>query len=74
MGAFLFTVLPQVLPIPEELRLVAAGIVLLVFIVFMPDGIYPALKKYWMRLFMGPGHKPPPVTKHAQEEEPSGAS
>ena len=43
LGAFIFILLPEVLPTSEEYDLVGIGVVLLLFILFMPKGVFPSL-------------------------------
>ncbi len=53
-GAFVFFFVPEWLRIAEDVRLVFFGIVLLAFIILMPEGIYPRLIMFWHRLFSRP--------------------
>ena len=43
LGAFIFVLLPELLPTSQEYDLVGIGIILLLFILFMPKGVYPSL-------------------------------
>jgi branched-chain amino acid transport system permease protein len=49
-GAFVFFFVPEWLRIAEDVRLVFFGIVLVTFIILMPEGIYPRLVMFWHRL------------------------
>lgn len=53
-GAFIFFFVPEWLRIAEDIRLVFFGLVLLAFILLMPEGIYPRLVMLWGRLFNRP--------------------
>ncbi len=52
-GAFIFFFVPEWLRIAEDIRLVFFGLVLLMFIILMPEGIYPRLVIVWYRLSSG---------------------
>ncbi len=52
LGAVILTFLPEMLRITEELRFILFGIILIVFIVFMPQGIYPNIKKIINKLIL----------------------
>ena len=49
LGAVILAYLPEMLRMTEELRFILFGIVLIVFIVFMPQGIYPNIIKLCKR-------------------------
>lgn len=54
IGAFIYTWGSELLRFTVELRFLILGVILLVFIIFVPRGIYPALvslKEYLSRLF-----------------------
>ena len=44
LGAFIFTFVPELLPTSEEVDLFIFGAILVIFILFMPRGVYPALR------------------------------
>jgi branched-chain amino acid transport system permease protein len=44
LGAFIFTFVPEWLPTSDEVDLFIFGAILLIFILFMPRGIYPSLR------------------------------
>ncbi|MCK4790440.1 MAG: branched-chain amino acid ABC transporter permease [Desulfobacteraceae bacterium] len=44
LGAFIFTFVPELLPTSDEVDLFIFGAMLLIFILFMPRGIYPPLR------------------------------
>lgn len=44
LGAVIFTLVPEMFPTSEEVDFLIFGIILLITIVFMPQGIYPALR------------------------------
>ena len=50
IGAVLFTVLPEVLRVTEQARLVIYGVLLLIVVVYMPTGIEGVLRKLERRL------------------------
>ena len=52
IGAFIFVFMPEVFRITAELRLLFFGAVLVVVIIFLPQGIYPALVSLWNRFIM----------------------
>jgi len=45
LGAFIFTVLPEYLRIAQDLRLPIFGFLLIIMVLFVPDGILPAFSK-----------------------------
>ncbi|MBO1016596.1 branched-chain amino acid ABC transporter permease [Achromobacter sp. SD115] len=50
LGSFIITVLPEVLRGFADLRLIANGVILVVIVLFLPQGIWdPARFKRWMR-------------------------
>ncbi|MCK5703304.1 MAG: branched-chain amino acid ABC transporter permease, partial [Cyclobacteriaceae bacterium] len=49
LGAVVLAFLPEMLRISEEFRFILFGIILIVFIVFMPQGIYPNITKFGNR-------------------------
>lgn len=51
IGAFVFFFIPEWLGIAQELRMVFFGVVLLIFILLMPEGIYRKLLTVYRRLF-----------------------
>ncbi len=48
LGAVFLTVLPEFLRIAGSLRLVIYGVALVVFIIWMPLGVWGSLKSFWM--------------------------
>ena len=50
LGSFIFIFVPELLRIAEDLRLVLFGAIIVVCIIFMPQGIYPALVSVWRRV------------------------
>jgi len=50
LGAAIFTFVPEWLPTTDEVDLVILGAILLIAILFMPRGVYPALVSGWDRL------------------------
>jgi len=44
VGAFIFTFVPEWLPTSDEVDNLIFGVILLTFIIFMPQGVYPALR------------------------------
>ena len=50
LGALIFTFVPEWLPTTSEVDLVIFGAILLIVILFMPRGVYPALVSGWNRL------------------------
>lgn len=52
-GAILFTILPEVLRAAAEWRMAIYGLLLMLIMLFMPDGILPALQQLWKRLTSG---------------------
>jgi branched-chain amino acid transport system permease protein len=49
LGAFVFVFIPEHMPLSLELRYMLFGIVLVVFIIFMPRGVYPRIVSFWDR-------------------------
>jgi branched-chain amino acid transport system permease protein len=49
LGAFIFTVLPEYLRIIEDLRLPIFGFLLILMVLFLPDGLLPSFKKFYGR-------------------------
>lgn len=56
LGALLFVFLPELLVATEEYRMVIVGVVVLVCVIFMQQGIVPSLVEFWNRHFK-PGAK-----------------
>ncbi len=56
LGALLFVFLPELLIATEEYRMVIVGVVVLVCVIFMQQGIVPSLVEFWNRFFR-PGAK-----------------
>jgi branched-chain amino acid transport system permease protein len=50
LGAFFLTVLPEVLQVLKELRLVIFGIILVVTIIYLPRGFSPAIQSLWSKV------------------------
>jgi len=50
-GAFAFCFIPEWLRIAEDVRMIFFGIILLAFIILMPEGIYPKIITFWHRIF-----------------------
>ncbi len=50
VGAIIFTVLPEVLRTAQSWRMAIYGLLLMLIMLFMPDGILPTLQKGWRRL------------------------
>src|SRR6185369_4764796 len=50
LGAVLFTVLPELLRVTQQARLVIYGVLLLAVVIYMPTGIEGALRKLERRL------------------------
>jgi branched-chain amino acid transport system permease protein len=51
LGAAIFIIVPEFLRVADQLRAVIFGVIFLVCIVFMPQGVYPALVSLWVRVF-----------------------
>jgi branched-chain amino acid transport system permease protein len=51
LGAAIFIIVPEFLRVADQLRAVIFGVIFLVCIVFMPQGVYPALVSLWQRVF-----------------------
>jgi ABC-type branched-subunit amino acid transport system permease subunit len=49
MGAILFTVIPEVLRLAPQLRLLLYGIILLLVTLYMPGGLESAIARVWKR-------------------------
>jgi len=50
LGAIIYVWVSELLRFSEQLRFMALGIILLIFIIFMPRGIYPSLILLWGHL------------------------
>jgi len=50
LGAIFYVWVSELLRFSEQLRFMILGIILLIFIIFMPRGIYPSLISLWGRL------------------------
>ena len=50
LGAILFTVLPELLRTAQEWRMAIFGLLLMIIMLFMPDGIFPTLNRLALRL------------------------
>jgi branched-chain amino acid transport system permease protein len=53
VGAWLFTYVPDHLPMNDQTKKVIFGIILFLVILFMKKGIFPYLLSFWERLFAG---------------------
>ena len=51
LGAIVFTVLPEVLRVVQVWRMAIFGLLLMLMMLFMPDGIWPALQRLAQRCF-----------------------
>lgn len=51
LGAIVFTVLPEVLRTAQSWRMAIYGLLLMLIMLFMPDGILPALQNLWQRIW-----------------------
>jgi branched-chain amino acid transport system permease protein len=51
LGAFIFTILPEFLRIVEDFRLILFGAVLLVSIIYLPEGVSRGLETLLLRIF-----------------------
>jgi branched-chain amino acid transport system permease protein len=51
LGAFIFTILPEFLRIVEDFRLILFGAVLLVSIIYLPEGVSRGLEALLLRVF-----------------------
>ena len=49
LGAFIVVLIPELLRATQELQLIFFGVVLVVFVILMPQGIYPSLVRLWKR-------------------------
>lgn len=49
LGAFIVVFIPELLRATEELQLIFFGVALVVFVILMPQGIYPSLVRLWKR-------------------------
>jgi len=48
LGAVFLTVLPEFLRMAGSLRLVIYGVALVIFIIWMPLGVWGSLKSFWL--------------------------
>ena len=51
IGAIFLTILPEMLRMTGDLRLVIYGLALILLIIFLPSGIYGAIKEKWLLVF-----------------------
>ena len=51
LGAFIFTILPEFLRIVEDFRLILFGTLLLVSIIYLPEGVSRGLETLFLRVF-----------------------
>jgi branched-chain amino acid transport system permease protein len=51
LGAFIFTILPEFLRVVEDFRLILFGAVLLVSIIYLPEGVSRGLETLLLRIF-----------------------
>jgi branched-chain amino acid transport system permease protein len=50
LGALLFTVVPEALRFTDNMRMAVFGLLLLVFVLFLPNGLSPMISNLWKRL------------------------
>lgn len=51
LGALIFTILPETLRVAQQLRLVIFGVILLISIIYLPQGVVRGLERLSVRIF-----------------------
>ena len=65
IGAIVYVWMSEVLRFSDEFRFMIVGTILLLFVIFMPRGIYPSAVSFWGRFFVSHGSQ-----RQLRREEP----